>query len=84
MLDILDNYMGHNGMGRNYMGHNDMVYQKRIVDYGWMVEMVVQVVVQMVVQVVVQVVQVNDLVDDHDVHDIQDNVKNRIVQVDGL
>ena len=33
MLDILDNYMGHNGMGRNYMGHNDMVYQKRTVDY---------------------------------------------------
>ena len=38
MLDILDNYMGHNGMGRNYMGHNDMVYQKRTVDqqdYLW-------------------------------------------------
>ena len=33
MLDILDNYMGYNGMGRNYMGHNDMVYQKRTVDY---------------------------------------------------
>ena len=48
------------------------------------VQVVVQMVVQMVVQVVVQVVQVNDLVDDHDVRDIQDNVKNRIVQVDGL
>ena len=29
-------------------------------------------------------VQVNEVVDDHDVRDIQDNVKNRIVQVDWL
>ena len=33
---------------------------------------------------VAQVVQVNEVVDDHDVRDIQDNVKNRIVQVDWL
>ena len=49
-----------------------------------MVQILVQVVVQVVVEVVVQVVQVNEVVDDHDVRDIQDNVKNRIVQVDGL
>ena len=49
-----------------------------------MVQILVQVVVQVVVEVVVQVVQVNEVVDDHDVRDIQDNVKNRIVQVDWL
>ena len=58
MLDILDNYMGYNGMGRNYMGHNDMVYQKRTVDYHLTVQTHPK------------------MVDDYDVSDFWDSVKN--------